>query len=356
MTLSFRVVTFNASLFRPESGGLYATLKSGEDPQPWEVAKLIRTVQPDLILINEFDFDAEGKSAQLFLDRYLNGPELSLPTTKLRHWFAPEVNTGLSSGMDLNQDGQSAGPEDAYGYGAFPGQYGMLLLSRFPLNLKDIRTFQTFLWKDLRAPRWPLREDGQTPYFLEPVRERLRLSSKTHMVVPVFLNPTQEILVVASHPTPPVFDGPEDRNGCRNADELQLLLDLLDNQPHLYDDRGIRGGIPHGLPLVILGDLNNDPLKGDGHHDVIRQLLAHPRLRSEPIPSWQDPQGNPQESTLHSEQHALRLDYVLPSRHFAIINAQIMHHSIGELHPELASDHCLVYLDLIYPASHAATP
>ncbi len=32
---------------------------------------------------------------------------------------------------------------------------------------------------------------------------------------------------LVSHPTPPVFDGPEDRNGARNADEIRLWQEYL---------------------------------------------------------------------------------------------------------------------------------
>jgi len=32
----------------------------------------------------------------------------------------------------------------------------------------------------------------------------------------------QVIHILASHPTPPVFDGVEDRNGRRNHDEIRL--------------------------------------------------------------------------------------------------------------------------------------
>ena len=44
--------------------------------------------------------------------------------------------------MDLDRDGKTDGPGDAFGFGKFPGQYAMALLSRHPLDVERIRTFQ----------------------------------------------------------------------------------------------------------------------------------------------------------------------------------------------------------------------
>ncbi|MFX8219114.1 hypothetical protein ABTL11_20135, partial [Acinetobacter baumannii] len=85
--------------------------------------------------------------------------------------------------------------------------------------------------------------------------------------------------VLTSHPTPPVFDGPENRNGLRNADEIALWAHYLDGDaPWLCDDRGRCGGLPPGAAFVILGDLNADPRDGAGEAGAIDQLLRHPRV------------------------------------------------------------------------------
>ena len=50
-------------------------------------------------------------------------------------------------------------------------------------------------------------------------------------------------LLLVAHPTPPVFDGPEDRNGRRNFDEIPLLGDYVTGRSgYIYDDDGGRGG------------------------------------------------------------------------------------------------------------------
>jgi hypothetical protein len=48
------------------------------------------------------------------------------------------------------------------------------------------------------------------------------------------------IHVLASHPTPPTFDGAEDRNGKRNHDEIRFWRDYISEKTsnYIYDDKG----------------------------------------------------------------------------------------------------------------------
>ncbi len=67
---------------------------------------------------------------------------------------------------------------------------------------------------------------GQPWYTPGPELDSFRLSSKSHWDVPIEIgNKTVHFLV--SHPTPPVFDGPEDRNGTRNHDEIRFWADYV---------------------------------------------------------------------------------------------------------------------------------
>jgi len=60
--------------------------------------------------------------------------------------------------------------------------------------------------------------------------------------------------LLVHHPTPPAFDGPEDRNGRRNHDEIRLLAEVLDDAAWLVDDQGKAGGLAKGEPFLIFGD------------------------------------------------------------------------------------------------------
>ena len=163
-----------------------------------------------------------GVAADLFQRDYLDvaqpggGDPLHYPY----RYLAP-VNTGVPSGLDLDGDGNVGGEHrargnDAWGYGLHPGQYGMLVLSRHPIDATQVRTFQHFRWSalpDARQPRDPATGDTWYP---PSVWAQLRLSSKSHWDVPV-RTPAGVIHLLAAHPTPPVFDGPENRNGLRRA-------------------------------------------------------------------------------------------------------------------------------------------
>ena len=87
---------------------------------------------------------------------------------------------------------------------------------------------------------------------------------------------------LTSHPTPPVFDGPEDRNGTRNYDEIRFWADYIApwRSGYIYDDAGRCGGLPLGARFVIAGDQNSDPLDGDSIPGSIQLLLDHMLVNS----------------------------------------------------------------------------
>ena len=92
---------------------------------------------------------------------------------------------------------------------------------------------------------------------------------------------------LVSHPTPPVFDGAEDRNGRRNNDEIRLWADYVTPGAggYIYDDEGGTGGLGAGESFVIAGDQNSDPLDGDSIPGSIQQLLDNPRVNTSVTPT-----------------------------------------------------------------------
>src|SRR5690606_10404453 len=162
----------------------------------------------------------------------------------------------------LNNDGAVRLPDYAIGFGNFPGQYAFALLSRFPLDTANIRTFKNFKWKNMPGALLPRKPDGSS-YYSNAALDVLNLSSKNHVDIPVTLPDGSKIHVLLAHPTPPVFDGAEDRNGLRNHDEIRLFADYLSNENYLVDDKGNPGGLPPGEKFVLMGDMNADPYDGD---------------------------------------------------------------------------------------------
>ena len=70
-----------------------------------------------------------------------------------------------------------------------------------------------------------------------------------------------------------MFDGPEDRNGTRNHDEIRLWADyvLPSRSGYLYDDQP--PGRAQAGRFVIMGDQNADPFDGDSVAGAAQQLL-----------------------------------------------------------------------------------
>ena len=226
-----RVATYNTSLFSDEAGGLIRQLE-GDDAHARKIAAVLQKVRPDLVLLNEFDYDPAHRAADLFQQRYLDvaQPGGGEPLRYPYRYLAP-VNTGVPSGLDLDRNGSvgAQGRErgnDAWGYGLHPGQYGMLVLSRFPIDEAGVRTFQLLRWSALPGATNPVDPTTRQPFYTDHVWAQLRLSSKSHWDVPV-RTPGGTVHFLVSHPTPPVFDGPENRNGLRNADEIRLWHEYL---------------------------------------------------------------------------------------------------------------------------------
>ncbi len=285
--MSCALQPLNVSFNRKSLGLLNQDLKN-KDQQITAVATVIRAVQPDIILLNEVDYQAEEDNAALFADLYLadtaidalgNGPR------KMPYRYSAPVNTGVDSLLDINGNGKAHEPEDAWGYGAFPGQYGMAVLSRYPIQANQVRTFQTLKWSAMPKALVPRDPKTESPTMLTTFGSSLRLSSKSFWDVPIE-TPTGIISILASHPTPPAFDGPADHNGCRNHDEVRLVTDYIDQDPdkYLVDDQGKAGGINSGREFVVLGDLNSDPIDGDSRHQAIERLIKHPRIHANVLP------------------------------------------------------------------------
>jgi Endonuclease/Exonuclease/phosphatase family len=339
---TLRFATFNASVNRNVEGQLVQELSSGEDPQLRNVAEIIQRARPDVLLINEFDFVPDEVAARLFQRNYLSVPQNGARPIGFPHRFVAPSNTGIPSGKDLDNNGQVVTEpgsglygNDAFGFGEFRGKFGMAVFSRLPIDKHGTRTFQLFRWKDMPGALLP--DDPATPapadWYSPDELDVFRLSSKSHWDLPIKLGRRERVHFLVSHPTPPVFDGPEDRNGTRNHDEIRFWADYVTPGAgrYIYDDRGRRGGLRRNDHFVIAGDQNADPFDGDSTADAILQVLDNPRINTTMAPTSP---GGPEQSALQGGANAahigdpafdtadfadtapgnLRADYVLPDR------------------------------------------
>jgi hypothetical protein len=379
-----RFATFNASLNRNTAGALRADLSTPGNAQASAVAEIIQRVRPDVLLINEFDFDPQA--LVLFQDNYLSISQSGAQPIMYPHRFIAPSNTGIASGFDLNNNGQvvtvPGAPgyaDDALGFGAFPGQFGMAVYSMYEFEADDIRTFQEFLWKDMPGALLPDDPATAAPadWYSPEELAIFRLSSKSHWDLPISIgNKTVHFLV--SHPTPPVFDGPEDRNGRRNHDEIRFWADYIspNRSRYIYDDDGDFGGLPGGSLFVIAGDQNSDPFDGDSVPGSAQLLLEHPLINAGNAPTSPGAveaaalqgganathRGNPAFDTADFADVPgpgnLRADYVLPrvnvqikaSAVFWPVSSDPLSRLTGTF-PFPSSDHRLVWIDAALPGA-----
>jgi endonuclease/exonuclease/phosphatase family metal-dependent hydrolase len=362
------------ALNRKEDGQLVKDLSKG-DEQAKKLAAIVQAVRPDVLLANEVDY-SNGKAAEILLKDYLGSPQLAQAKSELKFVYTGPVNTGVPSGLDLNLNGRNSDSDDGWGYGAFPGQYGMAVYSKFPINNQDVRSFQLLKWHTMPnalRPKLTDKETGKEKFFhSDEVWEKLRLSSKSHWDVPILIG-DKVFHLIASHPTPPVFDGPEDRNGCRNHDEIRLLRDYVEgssNTEYIVDDSGKRGALSDNAFFAIVGDLNADPNDGSGLPSGITDLLRSERVTSEFVPASEGAvaaaksqgkanekhKGNPAHDTGDFNDNNpgnLRIDFVLPSSNCEVVSGGVFWPTPEQLQkcgldPDWidASDHHLVWLDI----------
>ncbi|MGF1459414.1 MAG: alkaline phosphatase D family protein [Leptolyngbyaceae cyanobacterium] len=378
--MPIRFASYNASLNRSAAGQLITDLSTPNDPQAQSVAEIIQRTSPDVLLINEFDYDAAGEAAELFQTNYLAVSQNGVDPAEYPYVYVAPSNTGVASGLDFDNNGSVGGPGDAFGFGFFPGQFGFAIFSKYPIAEDEIRTFQEFLWADMPGallPPDPLDTDGNgdtANWFTSEELAAYRLSSKNHVDVPIEVD-GDIIHLLASHPTPPVFDGPEDLNGRRNFDEIRFWSDYINGADYIYDDDGNFGGLEAGSQFVIAGDQNSDPFDGDSRPGAAQQLLENPLVNTTVTPSSEGGvdaairqaganvthTGNPAFDTADFGFNAddpssdnppgnLRVDYVLPSENLAIADAQVFWQASDDPLFPLAefptSDHRLVYVDV----------
>lgn len=330
---TLRIATWNTGLDRVGPGLLVKDLDEGKDPQIAAVVRVLVALDADVILLTALDYDRGGVALGLLAGR-LKAAGLDYP-----YHFAARPNTGMQTGLDVDGNGRTGDARDAQGFGLFSGQAGMAILSRLPIDTATARDFSGFLWRDLPGT---LTKDPPDLAALQ------RLATTGFWDVPVE-TAGGPLHLLAWHATPPVFDGPEDRNGRRNHDEAAFWHLLLDGKLPMS---------PPPAPFVLLGDANLDPMDGDGLREGLGALLAHPALQ-DPRPAGSHARRDvghtgdaAVDTVLYAELGGLRLDYVLPSAGLAVTASGVMWPTETDpTWPDLAaaSRHFPVWVDITLP-------
>ena len=311
---NLKIASFNTELSRKGPGLLLRDILRGEDAQINAVLAVIAEQAPDVIALQGFDYDLTGAALTAFAETLERGGH------PYPHRFSLPSNAGEMTDLDLDGDRRLRGASDAQGYGAFFGAGGMAILSRYPILRNEVQNFSDMLWRDLPGALLP-QIDG-APFPSAEAQAIQRLSSHGHWVVPVEVPKMGRVHLMTFHASPPVFDGPEDRNGKRNHDEV------------LFWDHYLRGAFGPAVEdrFILLGDANQDPFKGDGRRSAIQTLLNHPKI--------QDPlSGKP--TVNWAQTGPMRVDYVLPSDDWQVLDA-----GVTSLSNTMASRHGMVWITI----------
>ena len=349
-----RVATWHVELARRGPGLLLRDILKGEDPGIAAVVETIAQVAPDVLLLTGVDWDYGQRTLDALAGRLRDAGQ------DYPYRFTRRPNSGLTTGLDLDGDGRTGGPGDAQGYGRYPGYGGMALLSRVRIDRAAATDFSAMLWRDL--PDALLPEKNGMPFPSERALQQQRLSSVGHWIVPLVLGPDRRIDLLAFSAGTPVFDGPEDRNGRRNHDEIVFWRKYLD------------GALPWPAPqapVVVLGNANLDPSDGDGLRGAILSLLSDPRLQDPRPASRGGIAASAQQGGVNAAQRGdpaldtadwsdedgpgnLRISYVLPDASLNVLGSGVFWPTPDEaaftlITAEGAPRHRLVWVDIDVP-------
>lgn len=375
---SVRVATFNLAMSPDAPGTLSLQLDSASNAQGQSVAEILQRTRPDVVVLTSIDLGPDGAHLDLLIQNYLSVGQVGLEPLSYPHRYLPPGNSGVPSGVDLNGNGILGEPADALGWGLYPGQYGMAILSRYPIRESEVRNFQRFLWKDM--PDAILPDDPTTEASGDRLSTRalevLPLASRAHVDLPIE-TPEGLVHVLAAYPISPLEGDDALFSAARNHDELRFWADYIvpEKSEYIYDDAGLKGGLPADMPFVLAGSLGADPFDGESKEFAARQLVFHDSIHAAIATGALVPQsegaleyaalepelssgqaGDPQNDTT---SEGLREDYVLPARALEIQDSGVFWPATYEARyalvaEDLSSNHRLVYCDVLFPAEPGA--
>ncbi len=250
---------------------------------------LIQKINPDVLILTNVDQDPQNWSADILSQ-----------SLKLPYYFTGPTNRGYQSGHDLDQD-EKLSANDAWGYGIFRGNHSMVILSKYPIKL--VHSFSNFKWSHLENAIPPTIDSK--PYYSDKIWDEFPLFSSGLWQVEI-----ADTTFIIPYLTPPAFDGEVKYNQLRNRAELSWISNYISGASYV-DDTGTEAKIT-AMPFAIVGTLNVDPERGNGHKATIDALLKNPKINdfneNQTTVDWRD-----------LELGEMRVSYILPSHHHSLI-------------------------------------
>ncbi len=233
-------------------------LRDPRNPQALAAARIIKKFAPDVLSVNEMEADPAAPRA--FIENFLQKGE---DPVDYPFYYAGETNSGEPAGFQP--------PFDYKGFGLFRGQYGIVCLSKFRIDIDGVKNYRGVPWISM-----PL---GYCAEADPPCPGSFPLWSTAFLDIPIEIVPVETgppaaggatVHFILLHPTVPLRNY---MNLRRNADQLRFLKRYIGGQ-------GLPGvpTLSADTPFVIMGDLNTDPDEGVGTCEVIKELLENPDI------------------------------------------------------------------------------
>lgn len=309
------------------------------------IAQVIQRMRPNVIMLTGIvrdeaggpgvEGEGGGLNAARFVESYLAVPQAEGLVPMRYVAFMPRTNSGMASGLDLDASGRvektwvdertaglfSGYSGDAWGPGRYPGERGIAVLvdARLLLMEAAARTFRLMPWDYM--PDAALPKAGEAGALGAEERKQVRLSSSTHVDVPITLPNGAEVHILGCSPievsatTPPLL-------ARRQHDEVRFWADYVDGQSYIVDDAGVGGGLrgtdqSERPSFVIVGPLGSDAEDpASVKNPVGATLFAAARINSEIVPKGKD-------GSAATSSDGRRLEYVLPSTDLGIVAAGV---------------------------------
>lgn len=324
-----------------------AELVAGETPRVRQIAQVIQRIRPNVVVLSGLAYDAEGgpgvpkegqagSNAARLVEGYLAKPQATDLQPLSFTASMPPTNSGMPSGMDLDRSGkvvtefslsaEAANPAfsgDAWGPGAYPGQFGLAILVDPRLTLgKDVRTFRLMPWDYMPSASLPPAPEGQTGkggWFTPEQLKTVRLAATTTIDAPITLPNGRVVHVVSSNPSVLGGTDQQQRRARRHRDEIRFLADYVEGLGYIVDDSGVGGGLSTDATFVIMGQFNASPEDERSLGDPIASVLfSTTRLNVGVTPLGEG--DGPRDAT---SRDGRRTTYMLPSANIGIVAAGV---------------------------------
>lgn len=310
---------------------LIDSLRTGNHTPARAVAQTVQTNAPDVVVLTGVSYDAEHRIAEE-LHSYLTAGQRTEAGLDYPYMFTAPTNSGRESGLDLNRDGTIGGAEDAVGYGEYPGHYGTVIFSKYPILQDEARTFQNFLWDDL--PENSMPED----LFTDLESSALRLNETSFWDVPIDVDGGQVHILAAA-----MSSEQEQDDISRGEDIRRVIADYAAGQAwYLYDDEGETASMSPGSPFVVAGV---PAAEGASPEDLSVLLDSQVMQDTAPQAVTEDPPAEAGATRDSSTLPGGRASYVLPSAALDVNGSGVFWPHEGERGYEVVNPHSAYSLD-----------